>query len=25
PADGGGWIRETGSDMLVPSWVIFRW
>jgi len=25
PADGGGWIRETDSDMLVPSWVIFRW
>ena len=25
PADGGGWIRETESDMLVPSWVIFRW
>jgi hypothetical protein len=25
PADGGGWIRETDSDMLVPSWVLFRW
>jgi len=25
PADGGGWIRETESDLLVPSWVIFRW
>lgn len=25
PADGGGWIRETESDMLIPSWVIFRW
>ncbi|WP_417564889.1 DUF2782 domain-containing protein [Marinobacter sp.] len=25
PADGGGWIRETESEMLVPSWVIFRW
>ncbi|WP_027830800.1 DUF2782 domain-containing protein [Marinobacter sp. HL-58] len=25
PADGGGWIREDETDMLVPSWVIFRW
>ncbi|RBP26061.1 uncharacterized protein DUF2782 [Marinobacter pelagius] len=25
PADGGGWIRETESDLLVPSWVLFRW
>ncbi|QSP96479.1 DUF2782 domain-containing protein [Marinobacter salinisoli] len=25
PTDGGGWIRETESDMLVPSWVLFRW
>ncbi|MBO6850440.1 MAG: DUF2782 domain-containing protein [Marinobacter sp.] len=25
PADGGGWIREDQTDMLVPSWVIFRW
>ncbi|EMP54172.1 hypothetical protein MSNKSG1_17341 [Marinobacter santoriniensis NKSG1] len=25
PADGGGWIRETKSDLLVPSWVLFRW
>lgn len=25
PADGGGWIRESETDMLVPSWVIFRW
>ena len=25
PADGGGWIRETDSDMLVPSWILFRW
>ncbi|MBZ2170362.1 DUF2782 domain-containing protein [Marinobacter sp. F4216] len=25
PSDGGGWIRETESDMLVPSWVLFRW
>jgi len=25
PADGGGWIRETDSDMLIPSWILFRW
>ena len=25
PADTGGWIRETESDLLVPSWVLFRW
>lgn len=25
PADGGGWIRETESEMLIPSWVLFRW
>lgn len=25
PADGGGWIREGETDLLVPSWVIFRW
>lgn len=25
PADGGGWIEESDSDMLVPSWVLFRW
>jgi hypothetical protein len=25
PADGGGWIRETETDLLVPSWVLFRW
>ncbi|MCG2580869.1 MAG: DUF2782 domain-containing protein [Marinobacter sp.] len=25
PADGGGWIREDETEMLVPSWVIFRW
>jgi len=25
PADGGGWIREDQTDMLIPSWVIFRW
>ncbi|MBB5320830.1 hypothetical protein HNR38_001316 [Marinobacter oulmenensis] len=25
PADGGGWIREDETDMLIPSWVLFRW
>ncbi len=25
PSDGGGWIREEKSQLLVPSWVIFRW
>lgn len=25
PADGGGWIREDRTTLLVPSWVIFRW
>lgn len=25
PSDGGGWIQETDSDLLVPSWVLFRW
>ncbi|NWO04948.1 MAG: DUF2782 domain-containing protein [Alteromonadaceae bacterium] len=25
PADGGGWIQDTESDLLVPSWVLFRW
>jgi hypothetical protein len=25
PADGGGWIREGETDLLVPSWVLFRW
>lgn len=25
PADGGGWIREADSGMLVPSWILFRW
>lgn len=25
PSDGGGWIRDTESDLLVPSWVLFRW
>lgn len=25
PAEGGGWIRESETELLVPSWVIFRW
>jgi len=25
PADGGGWVQDTESDLLIPSWVIFRW
>lgn len=25
PAEGGGWIREDETTLLVPSWVIFRW
>jgi hypothetical protein len=25
PADGGGFIQDTESDLLIPSWVIFRW
>jgi hypothetical protein len=25
PADGGGWIRESETELLVPSWVLFRW
>lgn len=25
PADGGGWIRQDEPQILVPSWVIFRW
>ncbi len=25
PAEGGGWIRETETELLVPSWVLFRW
>ncbi|GHD40265.1 Protein of unknown function [Marinobacter persicus] len=25
PAEGGGWIQDTESDLLVPSWVLFRW
>lgn len=25
PAEGGGWIREGDSRLLIPSWVLFRW
>lgn len=25
PAEGGGWIREGETSLLVPSWVLFRW
>ena len=25
PADGGGWVREGETSLLVPSWVLFRW
>ena len=25
PADGGGWIEQDKSQLLVPSWVIFKW
>ncbi|HLV78436.1 MAG TPA: DUF2782 domain-containing protein [Marinobacter sp.] len=25
PADGGGWVQDHESDLLIPSWVIFRW
>ena len=25
PDDGGGWIQEDKSQLLVPSWVLFRW
>ena len=25
PADGGGWIREGETSLLIPSWVLFRW
>ena len=25
PAEGGGWIREDSTELLVPSWVLFRW
>lgn len=25
PADGGAWIEEEKSQLLVPKWVIFSW
>lgn len=25
PSDGGGWIQQDKSQLLIPSWVIFRW
>lgn len=25
PADGGGWIRQDKSQLLIPSWVLFSW
>ncbi|WP_097458855.1 DUF2782 domain-containing protein [Mangrovitalea sediminis] len=25
PQDGNGWIREDKPQVLVPSWVLFRW
>lgn len=25
PSDGGGWIREERSSVLVPKWVLFEW
>lgn len=25
PADGGGFIRQDGSQLVVPSWVLFKW
>lgn len=25
PADGNTWIREDRSQILVPSWVLFKW
>ena len=25
PADGNAWIREDRSQVLVPSWVLFKW
>ena len=25
PADGGGWIKEERSQVLVPKWVLFEW
>jgi len=25
PDDGGGWIREDRSQVLIPKWVLFKW
>tara|TARA_R110002072_G_scaffold47597_2_gene130754 strand:- start:21048 stop:21332 length:285 start_codon:yes stop_codon:yes gene_type:complete len=25
PEDGNAWIREERSQVLVPSWVLFKW
>lgn len=25
PTDGNAWIREEESQVLVPSWVLFKW
>ena len=25
PQDGNAWIREDRSQVLVPSWVLFKW
>ncbi len=25
PADGGAWIREDRSQVLIPKWVLFEW
>lgn len=25
PADGGGWIKEEESQILVPKWKLFEW
>jgi len=25
PADGGAWIKEERSTVLVPKWVLFEW
>lgn len=25
PSDGNAWIREDRSQVLVPSWILFKW
>ncbi|MEQ5836575.1 DUF2782 domain-containing protein [Marinobacter sp. R17] len=25
PADGGGFIRQDGSQLVVPKWILFQW